>query len=269
MAGNAGFSSLARLWSARAALDGRQRADALMRRPMRLMAADLACVRGGRRGVFRARALRSAPGEALLVTGPNGAGKSSLLRLVAGLVRLAGGQLALEGGEPDATHRRAGALSRPPGRAEAVADGRREPRLLGALSRRRPACARRRRSTAVGLGGIADAARRLSLGRPAAAAVDRAADRGRAADLAARRADLRARRRRAGDAARPDARTHLAGGGLILAATHGRSARRRDANCDSRACGAAGRRRIGRDDRPRRPASCATCGSPCASAAAR
>jgi heme exporter protein A len=41
-------------------------------------------------------------GQALLVSGPNGAGKSSLLRLVAGLVRIEGGRLELEGGDPEA-----------------------------------------------------------------------------------------------------------------------------------------------------------------------
>jgi heme exporter protein A len=35
------------------------------------------------------------------VTGRNGAGKSSLLRVIAGLVRLTGGRLTLEGGAPD------------------------------------------------------------------------------------------------------------------------------------------------------------------------
>ncbi|MGA7489477.1 MAG: heme ABC exporter ATP-binding protein CcmA [Xanthobacteraceae bacterium] len=40
-------------------------------------------------------------GEALLVTGPNGAGKSSLLRLVAGLLRPQQGRLELAGSDPE------------------------------------------------------------------------------------------------------------------------------------------------------------------------
>ena len=42
-------------------------------------------------------------GRALLVTGPNGAGKSTLLRLVAGLVRPDRGVLTLEEGDPELT----------------------------------------------------------------------------------------------------------------------------------------------------------------------
>jgi heme exporter protein A len=37
-------------------------------------------------------------GEALIVTGPNGAGKSTLLRVLAGFLRPAGGRITLEGG---------------------------------------------------------------------------------------------------------------------------------------------------------------------------
>lgn len=37
----------------------------------------------------------------MVVTGRNGAGKSSLLRMIAGLVRIAGGRLELEGDAPD------------------------------------------------------------------------------------------------------------------------------------------------------------------------
>jgi heme exporter protein A len=66
-------------------------------RLMRLVAEDIACQRGGRE-VFTGLSFAVAKGEALLVTGRNGAGKSSLLRIVAGLVRLAGGRLSLEGG---------------------------------------------------------------------------------------------------------------------------------------------------------------------------
>jgi heme exporter protein A len=39
----------------------------------------------------------------IAITGPNGSGKSSLLRLIAGLLRPAGGELVLEGGESDAS----------------------------------------------------------------------------------------------------------------------------------------------------------------------
>jgi heme exporter protein A len=69
---------------------------------MRLSGSDLACLRGGRQ-VFTDLSFALESGQALLVTGPNGAGKSSLLRLVAGLLRPAGGRVALEGGDPELT----------------------------------------------------------------------------------------------------------------------------------------------------------------------
>jgi heme exporter protein A len=72
-----------------------------IRRPNRLLATELACVRGGRR-VFSGLSFALGAGEALLVSGPNGAGKSSLLRAVAGLVRIEAGRLELEGGDGDA-----------------------------------------------------------------------------------------------------------------------------------------------------------------------
>jgi heme exporter protein A len=68
---------------------------------MQLRADDLACDRGGR-SVFRGLNFSLAAGEAMVVTGRNGAGKSSLLRVVAGLVRIVAGHLTLDGGEPDA-----------------------------------------------------------------------------------------------------------------------------------------------------------------------
>lgn len=67
---------------------------------MELIAQDLACIRGGR-AVFAGLSFRVAAGQALVLVGPNGAGKSSLLRLVAGLLRPAAGALALTGGEAE------------------------------------------------------------------------------------------------------------------------------------------------------------------------
>ena len=69
---------------------------------MQLTGENLTCERGGRE-VFRDVSFSLKSGEALLVTGRNGAGKSSLLRMIAGLVHMAAGRLALEGGEPEAS----------------------------------------------------------------------------------------------------------------------------------------------------------------------
>ena len=69
---------------------------------MRLEASGLACVRNGRE-VFSGLGFSVGTGEALLVTGRNGAGKSSLLRMIAGLIRIAGGRLALADADPDQT----------------------------------------------------------------------------------------------------------------------------------------------------------------------
>jgi heme exporter protein A len=67
---------------------------------MRLTGENLSCERGGRE-VFRGLSFSLKSGEALLVTGANGAGKSSLLRMIAGLVRIAAGRLAIEGAETE------------------------------------------------------------------------------------------------------------------------------------------------------------------------
>ena len=69
---------------------------------MQLSADNLTCVRGGRT-VFTGLSFAVSAGEALTITGRNGAGKSSLLRMLAGLVRVAGGRLALQGGEAEAS----------------------------------------------------------------------------------------------------------------------------------------------------------------------
>ena len=53
---------------------------------------DLACIRG-ERVIFDQLDFALSPGEVLLVRGPNGSGKSSLLRLMAGFLRPAAGDL--------------------------------------------------------------------------------------------------------------------------------------------------------------------------------
>ncbi|ARP98951.1 heme ABC exporter ATP-binding protein CcmA [Pseudorhodoplanes sinuspersici] len=67
---------------------------------MTLSAEALCCQRGGRQ-VFESLSFSVASGRALLVTGRNGAGKSSLLRMIAGLLRIAGGKLTLSGGDDE------------------------------------------------------------------------------------------------------------------------------------------------------------------------
>ncbi len=67
---------------------------------MNLSGLDLSCIRGGRR-VFARINFSVAAGKALVLTGPNGAGKSSLLRMIAGLIRPVDGTIALDGGDPE------------------------------------------------------------------------------------------------------------------------------------------------------------------------
>jgi heme exporter protein A len=69
---------------------------------MRLLGRGVRCVRGGRQ-VFSDLDFEASSGAALAVTGPNGSGKTSLLRLIAGLLTLAGGSIGLEGGEAELT----------------------------------------------------------------------------------------------------------------------------------------------------------------------
>ena len=67
---------------------------------MQLKADELTCNRGGRE-VFRGLNFSLSAGEAMVVTGRNGAGKSSLLRIIAGLVRIAAGRLTLDSNNTD------------------------------------------------------------------------------------------------------------------------------------------------------------------------
>ncbi len=69
---------------------------------MRLSGIGLRCIRGGRE-VFSGLDVTAESGHAVAITGPNGAGKTSLLRLLAGLLAMAGGSIGLEGGDPELT----------------------------------------------------------------------------------------------------------------------------------------------------------------------
>jgi heme exporter protein A len=69
---------------------------------MRLSGRHIDCIRGGR-AVFSGLDFETSSGEVLAVVGPNGSGKTSLLRLIAGLLVPAGGSVALEGGEAELT----------------------------------------------------------------------------------------------------------------------------------------------------------------------
>jgi heme exporter protein A len=69
---------------------------------LRLSASGLGCIRGFR-SVFTDINFELSSGDALALTGPNGSGKSSLLRLLAGLLRPSGGRIALQGGAAERT----------------------------------------------------------------------------------------------------------------------------------------------------------------------
>src|SRR5215813_5968633 len=69
---------------------------------MQLLGTDLVCVRGGRQ-VFAGCNFAIASGQALVINGPNGAGKTSLLRMVAGLLRVEAGRIELQGGNGELT----------------------------------------------------------------------------------------------------------------------------------------------------------------------
>ncbi|SHG39206.1 heme ABC exporter ATP-binding protein CcmA [Bradyrhizobium erythrophlei] len=69
---------------------------------MRLSGRGVTCVRGGR-DVFSGLDFEASSGEALAIIGANGSGKTSLLRMIAGLLAIAGGSIGLEGGEAELT----------------------------------------------------------------------------------------------------------------------------------------------------------------------
>lgn len=69
---------------------------------MQLSGDNLVCERGGRT-VFSGLNFSLSSGEALMVVGRNGAGKSSLLRMIAGLICISAGRLEITGSKDEAT----------------------------------------------------------------------------------------------------------------------------------------------------------------------
>ena len=184
---------------------------------MRLEGSGLACVRGGRE-VFSGLGFALSGGEALLVTGRNGAGKSSLLRMVAGLVRVTKGQLTMAEADPEKTipeqahylgHQ--DALKPSLTAAENLAFW---TRYLGGTAPPVPALA------AVGLAAVADLpAAYLSAGQQRRLSIARLVAVNRPVWLLDE--PTSALDREAQDALAGLMRRHLAGGGLIMAAAHG------------------------------------------------
>lgn len=86
---------------------------------MRLVVADLACTRSGR-PIFSGLSFTVASGEAMVLTGRNGAGKSSLLLILAGLLEAAAGQVTLE---PDDGERSVGERAHYLGHRDALKPG--------------------------------------------------------------------------------------------------------------------------------------------------
>lgn len=69
---------------------------------IQLIVKDLAAVRGTRT-IFRGLSIEVEAGEALTLIGPNGAGKTTLLRCIAGFLPVAHGKVRLAGGHEEAT----------------------------------------------------------------------------------------------------------------------------------------------------------------------
>lgn len=67
---------------------------------LRLVVENLVVDRGARR-IVDGLSFAVAAGEALVLVGPNGAGKTTVIRTVAGLIGAAGGTITLEGGDAE------------------------------------------------------------------------------------------------------------------------------------------------------------------------
>jgi len=183
---------------------------------MQLVGSDLVCVRGGR-PVFSGLGFAVATGQALVVSGPNGAGKTSLLRMIAGLLRLEAGRIDLRGGASELTTAEQAHFL---GHQDALKSALTVTENLQFWTRYLGAGGVGAALDAVGLGGLAElpagylsagqrrrlsVARLLAIKRPIwlldepTAALD-VSGQGRLAELMHK---------------------HLAGGGMIVAATHG------------------------------------------------
>lgn len=65
------------------------------------LVADQLCVDRGERRIVSGVSFAAQSGQALVITGPNGAGKSTLLKAIAGLLPMASGTARLEGGDEE------------------------------------------------------------------------------------------------------------------------------------------------------------------------
>ena len=184
---------------------------------MRLEGSGLTCVRGGRE-VFSALGFTVGGGEALIVTGRNGAGKSSLLRMIAGLVRVAGGRLALTDGVQDLT---IGEQAHYLGHQDALKPSLTVAENLGFWTRYLGGSEPPKTAlAAVGLAGLADLpAAYLSAGQRRRLSIARLVAVNRPIWLLDE--PTSALDREAQDALKGLMQKHLSGGGLIVAAAHG------------------------------------------------
>ena len=192
-----------------------------MARPTRLEVTDLSLARGART-LFRSLSFTVTGGEAVALMGENGAGKTSLLRAIAGFLKPVEGQIHFRGADGDLD---AGEVVRGETHLIGHSDG-----LAGSRSARAELCfavewtggsraAALQAAEVLGLSRILDLeVRKLSAGQRRRLALIRLAAAPRALwllDEPMTALDAASR----GWAARLMA-THLAGGGLIIAAAH-------------------------------------------------